>query len=961
MHLREALERSLFAIPSIDGGATLGRMLATLNIPSKLVVVLDQGSADHTAQVCRTAGVELVQLGRRHTYAKACNIAAQIAKRRGAEYLFVANNSILFTTDVARELLQAMLDDPRLGVVAPSQLLNDVRTDQRPVVYRVRWTLDSMKLTRDFEPPGAEKRRLEADFCELTCALIRMSSLDEIGLLDEGYRFSHMDADFGFRLRQAGYSAAYVPQAQIERQATQNVSADLSEDLLEVSRIDLARDKSLFAGKFLGYGVRHEKYDGTRKVNSWIVIARNLHPYLERYGLIAADRPELSFTHPGTKPFGYLYTVWETTKLPHEWLKYKNIYEGVFTASAWNGEVFRDAGYRNVHHVPLGIETDVFHPWGGSQRLFDEKTYLWFAQNQHRKALDVILKAWAQFRRSNNQAQLVIMGVGVLGCLAHSPKYCRRWGNFVIASYPEEGISLREIIAPLAKEELADLYRSVDCVVSNSHSEGFGFVTAEAMACGTVTIFPDYAGTQEFGFSGALMLRGDEVAANYSDQGFGDVGNWWAPDVDHLVSLLRRAHAMDVRERDQLGRDALRIIRNRYTWRNTCLALRAALETIQQKADVEVGQVRAPSPAEFRPVAEAPRMPRGMLEIMASQLGLQHTPRSAQSIAAAADINSIVQQTEILAKEKGSRAATQYLLERIGLRCASDLNESYFAEALHYHLGVLEAYSSNPEKMAPHLSLSHTMPTAEAVQLFSDKVNASFVVRDWQREGIARGIPSILISCMPEASGATLVQMISGEIGIPTMQLSLGRLPDRFLVPSWLDMFLGGGAVSQDDFPASDFNVGVLSGRDLKHVFALVRDPRAAAWSSIQAGEQKGSVESEPLERRLERECLTRFIPWLQGWTDLSKQGNAPFRVHLLTYREVRSDLAGTLRKIAGLLQNDHPSLLPYTQHQTIAPLRAHFVTGDDHAWRREVSRGVLDRLWAACTPEIRSFLDLEK
>jgi hypothetical protein len=423
------------------------------------------------------------------------------------------------------------------------------------------------------------------------------------------------------------------------------------------------------------------------------------------------------------------------------------------------------------------------------------------------------------------------------------------------------------------------------------------------------------------------------------------------------VSLLCRAHAMGVRDRDQLGREAVRVIRHRYTWRTTCVALRAALETMQQKADVEVRQVRAPSPPEFRSVVEAPRMPRGMLEVMASPLNFQHTPRSPQPVAAGTDINSIVKQAETLAKEKGSRAATQYLLERIGLTCASDLNEGYFAEALHYHLGVLEAYAFNPEKMAPHLSLSHTMPTAEAVQLFSDKVNASFVVRDWQREGIARGIPSILISCMPGASGATLVQMISREIGIPFVQLSLGRFPDRFLVPSWLDMFLGGGAVSQDDFPASDFNTGVLRGRDLKHIFVLVRDPRAAAWSSIQGDEQK----SEPLERRLERECINRFIPWLQGWTDLSRHGNAPFRVHLLNYRDVRADLAAALRKVAELLQNDHPTLLPYAQYQTVAPVPTQFVTGDDHAWRRGVSSEVLHRLWAACTPEIRSLLDLEK
>jgi hypothetical protein len=45
---------------------------------------------------------------------------------------------------------------------------------------------------------------------------------------------------------------------------------------------------------------------------------------------------------------------------------------------------------------------------------------------------------------------------------------------------------------------------------------------------GTPAIF-DYGGTRQFAFEGALLLNGEVTAADYSDKGFGKVGEWWEP------------------------------------------------------------------------------------------------------------------------------------------------------------------------------------------------------------------------------------------------------------------------------------------------------------------------------------------------------------------------------------------------------------------------------------------------
>jgi hypothetical protein len=95
----------------------------------------------------------------------------------------------------------------------------------------------------------------------------------------------------------------------------------------------------------------------------------------------------------------------------------------------------------------------------------------------------------------------------------------------------------------------------------------------------------------------------------------------------------------------------------------------------------------------------------------------------------------------------------------------------------------------------------------------------------------------------------------------PIEHVCLGEFPDdHFVVPSWLDMFLEGGAVTQDHFTLNDFNRGVLSARGRRDIFVTIRDPRAAASSHVHMRSAMGYRGSGPLQQRIERECLNGFI-----------------------------------------------------------------------------------------------------
>jgi GT2 family glycosyltransferase len=281
-------------IPSVNGGSLLARMLPTLRFPTANIVVLDQGSIDDTAMVCAAHDVQLLQLGRPHSYTEACNIGADLARERGADYVCVSNNDIIFRTPVLDEMLAEMKHDPYLGIVAPSQVIVDESRDDQPVSYRVSWHLDEVAFAHQttLDDPTAE--RLEADFCELTCALVRISAIVEIGFLDNEYGFYHEDADFGFRLGRAGYSCAYLPKSQIVHFS----SSTVNREKISAKARYIARNKLYFARKHLGYGVNF-RLSAPALSEDWSVFTQAANGYFHRYGLLDKEAPELMTSYPG--------------------------------------------------------------------------------------------------------------------------------------------------------------------------------------------------------------------------------------------------------------------------------------------------------------------------------------------------------------------------------------------------------------------------------------------------------------------------------------------------------------------------------------------------------------------------------------------------------------------------------------------------------------------------------------
>jgi glycosyltransferase involved in cell wall biosynthesis len=585
-------QRVLMVIPSINGGHLLARMLPTLDFPPSRVVVIDQGSTDNTAAICAVHGVELLQLGARRTYTEAGNLAASLARARGCQYLCIANNDIAFRNDVMERMHAALEEDPGLAMVAPAQIIHDPTLNRTPMARRVFWLLDEIAFSHDTEPADPAIKRLEADFCELTCALIRLSALDEVGSLDDAFGFYHEDADLGFRLRKAGYSCAYIPGAQIEHYIGSTVSREQAFRKQEY----ISRNKRLFARKHLGYAVRDDLPESEPYFER-SVLNQEIQDFLYRYGLLAKDAPRLALGESLLPGADYVFTCRQAGPDLARWIAAQRTRQAVFAASAQLCEILRRAGIMHCEYIPLGIDPDVFHPWRSaaaeSVRLSEATSYLAILHGQQQRLLRTILQAWHRLAPGRT-ARLVLYGPGLEGCLGRAPDSVLRVGPVELSRYEAEGIEVHDVRQPREAEDLAALYRSTDYTIVGSRSEDAALAALQSAACGTPVLLADLAGIQDFPAAAAIAT--------------GELITPLADPVARLAALLEATLSGSGRERAALSRAGLLAVRGGHTVRATALGFHRALSQVQiRRPSRHIAKLRKREDEDaFAPKAVAP-------------------------------------------------------------------------------------------------------------------------------------------------------------------------------------------------------------------------------------------------------------------------------------------------------------------------------------------------------------------
>jgi N-acetylglucosaminyl-diphospho-decaprenol L-rhamnosyltransferase len=186
------------------------------------VIVVDNASPEESLSAVAGLPVRTIELDRNGGFAHGCNAGWRAGY--GDHVLFLNPDARLEPDALAR--LAAVLDgDPGVGAVAPRIAGDDgvlhwsLRRFPRPVSLfaqafylhrlfpRAGWTDELVRDERAYEHAGSP------DWVSGACVLVRRSTLDQLGGLDEGFFMYWEDTDLCRRIRDLGLDVRYEPAA----------------------------------------------------------------------------------------------------------------------------------------------------------------------------------------------------------------------------------------------------------------------------------------------------------------------------------------------------------------------------------------------------------------------------------------------------------------------------------------------------------------------------------------------------------------------------------------------------------------------------------------------------------------------------------------------------------------------------------------------------------------------------
>jgi len=243
-------------------------------------------------------------------------------------------------------------------------------------------------------------------------------------------------------------------------------------------------------------------------------------------------------------------TMYETDRIPADWVAQLNTVDEVWVPSHFNLETFRTAGVTTaIEVVPGGVDTERFRPGCEPLALDGVRgtVFLSVFEWSHRKGPDVLLRAWAEAFSPADDVTLVLRAFprGFFGD-GDATAAVEQLVEAELSRIGRRRQDVARIVVlgrHLPPDAMPRLLCTADAYVSPTRGEGWGRPLIEAMACGLPVVATRWSGQLEFMNDGNAMLIDVEGLVDVGKEMdvFHYRGHRWAePSVDHLVSLLRR-------------------------------------------------------------------------------------------------------------------------------------------------------------------------------------------------------------------------------------------------------------------------------------------------------------------------------------------------------------------------------------------------------------------------------------
>lgn len=192
--------------------------LAQLTYPAErlLLIVVDNGSADGTAQAIREHYPDVVVLenGDNLGFAEGNNVGIRYAMEHSADYVMLLNNDTVVDPDMLSGLIAVGEATPSVGIVTPKIYYYDEPERIWCAGASIDWhTGGSRRLQAEQIDAKQETEPYIVDFASGCAICLKRAVIEKIGVLDVRFFIYYEETDWCVRANKAGWPTLYVPTA----------------------------------------------------------------------------------------------------------------------------------------------------------------------------------------------------------------------------------------------------------------------------------------------------------------------------------------------------------------------------------------------------------------------------------------------------------------------------------------------------------------------------------------------------------------------------------------------------------------------------------------------------------------------------------------------------------------------------------------------------------------------------
>lgn len=247
-------------------------------------------------------------------------------------------------------------------------------------------------------------------------------------------------------------------------------------------------------------------------------------------------------------------TVWETDRVPVNWLNYFQGLDKLIVPCSWNVEIFERARLGlPIYRLP---HISQFHGEEYSLNLLgvDESTFVFLTVSvwERRKNLDVLVDAYLKAFNYKEDVVLVVKTSkrdvsAPYYYIGKKKKYIKTKNKVSIIRLKNGLRTAKVIVIPhhLSSTEMRSLYTRANAYVSMCHAEGWGMGQFESAWFGKPVITPNYSGYLDFlSKERGYLIDSKMVDVVPNEWDINDLkGHQWAePDKDHAIALMREVY-----------------------------------------------------------------------------------------------------------------------------------------------------------------------------------------------------------------------------------------------------------------------------------------------------------------------------------------------------------------------------------------------------------------------------------